>query len=120
MTWDLFDFDRNGLGLGGVDLYDLSLRGLGLGDLGRGSLDLCIGSRGLEGLDFQGLGCVCALALFALALVGFVTLTLSALAMAMEVVAVVALVCPGGLVCLGLGCLGLGGHKKRDFRAEHS
>ena len=113
MTWDLFDFDRNGLGLGGVDLYDLSLRGLGLGDLGRGSLDLCIGSRGLEGL-----GCVCALALFALALVGFVTLTLSALAM--EVVAVVALVCPSGFVCLGLGCLGLDGHKKRDFRAEHS
>ena len=118
MTWDLFDFDRNIIGLGGVDLYDLSLRGLGLGDLGRGSLDLCIGSSGLEYLDLQGLGRVCALTLFALALVGFVTLTLSALAM--EVVAVVALVCPGGPVCLGLGCLGLGGHKKRDFRAEHS
>jgi len=43
-------------------------------------------------------------------------------ALAMEVLAVVALVCSGGLdlVGLGLGCLGMGGQKKRDFWAEHS
>ena len=50
-----------------------------------------------------------------MASVGLTLVALTLLALAMAALAMLVLVCPGGL-----GGFGLGGQKKRDFRAEHS